>query len=126
MGLVHATIELSNPREPDLLPLKETCLVDSGALHLCIPSRIASQLNLETNELRDVELADGKISTVPYVGPIKVVFENRFCYVGAIVLGNEILLGAVPMEDMDLVILPSKRKLAVNPLSPNKPLYKVK
>ena len=34
-------------------------------------------------------------------------------------MGNEVLLGAVPMEDMDLVIQPKLLKLIVNPESPN-------
>jgi hypothetical protein len=54
-----------------------------------------------------------------------VDFENRFCFVGAIIIGNETLLGAVPMEYMDLVIHRAKNTLTVNPLSPNKPLYKI-
>jgi hypothetical protein len=36
-----------------------------------------------------------------------------------VVLGDEVLLGAVPMEDMDLVVLPATRRVAVNPLHPN-------
>ena len=126
MGLVYATIKLSNPRLPELLPVELTSLVDSGALHLCIPASVASQLQLETSELRDVQTTDETIHTLPYVGPIRVDFENRFCFVGAMVIGNETLLGAVPMEDMDLLIHPARQKLIVNPLTPNKPLYKIK
>jgi len=63
---------------------------------------------------------------VPYVGPIELLFENRNCYVGALVLGDEVLLGAVPMEDMDLVVSPAQRKLVVNPESPNFPHALVK
>ena len=55
----------------------------------------------------------------PYVGPIEVRFDNRGCFVGALVLGEEALLGAVPLEDMDLVISPSTRTVTVNPQSPN-------
>ncbi len=49
----------------------------------------------------------------PYVGPIRIVFENRECYVG-----DEVLLGAVPMEDMDLVISPPLRRVTANPQHP--------
>jgi hypothetical protein len=34
-------------------------------------------------------------------------------------MGDEILLGAIPMEDMDLVLLPQQRLADVNPISPN-------
>lgn len=37
------------------------------------------------------------------------------------VLGDETLLGAIPMEDMDLVIHPALRQLIVNPENPNIP-----
>ena len=48
-----------------------------------------------------------------------IKFENRGCLTGALVLGDEVLLGAVPMEDMDLVVSPAKQILMVNPESPN-------
>jgi hypothetical protein len=35
------------------------------------------------------------------------------------VLGDQVLLGAIPMEDMDLIVIPSTRTLDVNPRSPN-------
>ena len=61
-----------------------------------------------------------------YVGPIKVGFRDRFCYVGALVSGDEVLLGAVPMEDMDLVLSLSRREITVDPSSPNIPHARVK
>jgi hypothetical protein len=58
---------------------------------------------------------------VPYVGPVEVRFGNRRCFTGAMVLGSEVLLGAIPMEDMDLVLRPQLQSLEVNPESPNLP-----
>ena len=126
MGHVFAEIELSNPREQDLLPVKAKALADTGALMLCIPEHIALQLKLETESMREVSMADGRSKNVPYVGPIRVSFGKRFCYVGALVLGDEVLLGAVPMEDMDLVISPSRREITPDPASPNIPHARVK
>ena len=93
---------------------------------LCIPEHVAVQLDLEAESMREVSLADGRSASVPYVGPLKVAFEKRFCYVGALVLGDEVLLGAVPMEDMDLVVNPGRRKVTVDPASPNLPHARVK
>jgi hypothetical protein len=56
------------------------------------------------------------------MGPIEVRFANRRCFTGAMVLGNEVLLGAIPMEDMDLVLRPQLQSITVNPESPNIPL----
>ena len=53
------------------------------------------------------------------MGPIEVRFRNRRCLTGAMVLGNEVLLGAIPMEDMDLVLQPQLQRIDVNPESPN-------
>ena len=126
MGYIFADISLSNPRQPQLATLNTRALADSGALTLCIPQHIALQLNLETESTREVTVADGRRTTVPYVGPIKVAFGDRFCYVGALVLGDEVLLGAVPMEDMDLVLNPGRREVTVDPESPNIPHVRVK
>jgi len=68
---------------------------------------------------KEVELADGSHRRIPYVGPIEVHFKNRAAYVGAIVMGDEVLLGAIPMEDMDLVLQPKNRLADVNPESPS-------
>jgi clan AA aspartic protease len=126
MGHVFAEIELSNPRQPSLTTIKANALADTGALMLCIPEHIANQLQLETESLREVSVADGRSTNVPYVGPIKVSFGKRFCYVGALVLGDEVLLGAIPMEDMDLIVNPGRREITVDPTSPNIPHARVK
>jgi clan AA aspartic protease len=126
MGHVFTEIDLSNPREPELDPVRVKALADTGALMLCIPEHVALQLKLETESLREVSVADGRKMNVPYVGPIRVGFGKRFCYVGALVLGDEVLLGSVPMEDMDLVISPSRREVTVDPASPNIPHARVK
>ena len=45
---------------------------------------------------------------------------------GAMVIGESVLLGAVPMEDLDLVVAPSRQTITVNPNSPNIPSAVVK
>jgi len=126
MGYVQARIELSNPREPDLPPISTTALADTGALMLCIPEPLALQLRLERQSEREVTVADGRSMTVPYVGPVKVAFGDRLCFVGALVMGDDVLLGAVPMEDMDLTVHPSRQRLEPDPRSPNIPHALVK
>ncbi len=121
MGLTKSKITLSNPRRSDLSPIEIEALADTGTLHLCIPDHIRIQLDLDAVEDREVTLADGTKQLVPYVGPVMISFMNRSGFTGALVLGDEILIGAIPMEDMDLVVIPSSRTLAVNPNSPNIP-----
>jgi len=126
MGLVYSEIILSNPVKSDLKSLHVKCLVDCGSTYLVIPEHVATQLQLNILETREATTADGSSHTVPYAGPVKVTFENRNCFVGALIMGDEVLLGAVSMEDMDLVILPKLLKLSVNPESPNVPRGHVK
>ncbi len=114
-------IRLANPVNPELSSIEVESLVDSGAMHLCIPEHIAIQLGLKEQEKREVTLADGSQRLIPYVGPVSVYFSNRRCFVGAMVMGDEVLLGAIPMEDMDLVVRPLTREVVVNPASPNIP-----
>jgi clan AA aspartic protease len=119
MGLVMARITLKNPVKNDLEPLEVEALADSGAVHLCIPEHIKIQLQLEVFDHKEVILADGSCQVIPYVGPIQINFKNRISFTGALVMGDQVLLGAIPIEDMDLIIIPSTRTLNVNPNSPN-------
>ncbi len=119
MGMVYATIELSNPKEPALEPYQVESLVDTGAFMLCIPEHVRIQLNLSELEKREVTLADNRKQICSYVGPVMIHYANRSCFTGALVLGEKVLLGAIPLEDMDLIVHPLKRELIVNPQSPN-------
>ncbi len=121
MGLTYADISLSNPKEPDLERIDVRALVDTGAGELCVPEHIAVQLKLDKIDEREVTLADGKPYVVPYVGPVQVNFKKRTCFTGAFVLGEQVLMGVLPLEDMDLVIHPSTKEVTVNPKSPNIP-----
>lgn len=119
MGLIYTDIILSNPMEQNLKPMEVKSLVDTGSNFLCIPQHIANQLKLKVHDKREVIIADGSTKNVDYVGPIKINFDNRMCLVGALVLGEQVLLGAIPIEDMDLVIHPAQLKITVNPKNPN-------
>jgi clan AA aspartic protease len=121
MGIARADLLLSNPRDEGLAPLRVSALADTGALHLCIPVHVALQLKLDEQEKREVTIADGSRHLVPYVGPIRIGFGSRTCFTGAMVLGDEVLLGAIPMEDLDLVVRPATREVIVNPANPNIP-----
>lgn len=121
MGIVRTKLTLANPVKPELSAIDVESLADTGAMHLCIPEHVAIQLELSEQEKREVTLAGGSKRLIPYVGPVGVFFANRRCFVGAMVMGDEVLLGAIPMEDMDLVVRPLTREVTVNPLSPNIP-----
>jgi clan AA aspartic protease len=121
MGLVHADIELINGEdltlarrhiigEEEIRRMPLNILADTGAYMLCINESIQEQLGLQVVEKRKAQLANGTVEEYEVVGPIEVKFKNRRCMVDAMVLkgDNEPLLGAIPLEDMD-VSLPSIR-----------------
>ncbi len=134
MGLVYATIELINAgdislyegnfiKESQIRKLHTNALVDWGAVMLAINETIKTQLGLKVRESRSAQLADGTIVSLDVVGPVEVRFQNRFSVCNAMVLpGNqEVLLGAIPMEEMDVLIHPNSQQLIVNPEHPLKP-----
>ena len=126
MGIIRTEFTFANPSDRTLQPIKALALVDTGAVHLCLPDHMAIQLNLSELEQREVTLANGHRITVPYCGPVEIHFKNRRCFTGAMVMGDEPLLGAIPMEDMDLVVIPSRHTVDVNPASPNIPMSMAK
>lgn len=119
MGLVYTMITLKNPKIAGSNSLEVEALADTGAVHLCIPEHVKIQLGLEEQDRKEVTIADGSKRLVPYVGPIEIRFKNRVGYTGALVMGDQVLLGAIPMEDMDLIVRPKTRSIDVNPENPN-------
>jgi clan AA aspartic protease len=121
MGTVYQKIRLSNAAKPQLEEIDAKALVDSGAIDLCIPKHVAIQLKLEAIEQREVTFADGRKDAVDYVGPVKIEVFGRHAFTGAMVMGDVVLLGAIPMESMDLLIDPRRQQLIPNPENPNIP-----
>ena len=126
MGLIYAELELINPMHRGLSAFSAEAMVDTGAMTLCIPEHVAVQLKLEEIGKREVTTADDRSHLGSYVGPVQVKFQDRSCFTGALVIGNAVLMGAIPMEDMDLIISPANRTITVNPESPNIPSAVVK
>ena len=122
MGIAYAEIGIENLFQKRRLTTK--ALVDSGSVFLTVPEHIAVQLGFDTSEVdkREVVLADGSRKAVPMIGPLRVYFSDRYCDLSALVLGDEALIGAVPMEMMDLILHPASQTLSVNPASPFVPM----
>ncbi len=122
MGITYANIGIENPYQKRRLEVR--ALVDSGSVFLTVPEHLAVQLGFDTSAVstREVILADGSHKAVPMIGPLRVHFAERYCDLSALVMGDEPLFGAVPMEMMDLVLSPATQTLTVNPASPYVPV----
>lgn len=131
MGLVYAEITLINGEdlilakrniigEDEIKQMNVNMLVDTGAYMMAINETIQEQLKLPFLEKRKAQMANGNVEEYEVVGPIEVKFKNRRTVCNAMVLSgdNEPLLGAIPMEDMDVLIHPQRQEMIVNPEHP--------
>ena len=122
MGLTYATLKLTNLFGRQQVEVN--ALVDTGATFMCVTEEVALQLGFDITEVsqQTVTLADGHQRKVPKIAPIEIGFANRTYVTEAVVLGNEPLVGVIPLEAMDLVVDPRLQELVVNPQHPNYPV----
>jgi len=131
MGLVYAEIELVSVDdivlhrrgfllEDKIKRMLVNALVDTGAYMLIINGQIKRQLDLPVIERQVFRMADESEREAEVVGPVEIRFENRRATVDAVVLDeeNEVLLGSIPLEDLDVLVDPKQQRLIVNPESP--------
>ncbi len=131
MGLIYADVELINGEdiamarrhiigEDEIKRIHVNILVDTGSYMLAINEIIKEQLQLPVVETRKAQTATGHIVECEVVAPVELRFKNRSTTCRAIVLPGdaEPLLGAIPLEDMDVLIHPLRNELIVNPEHP--------
>ncbi len=132
MGLIYANITIVSSddlalfrqgykNEEEIRQLEVNALVDSAAYMLAINEEVLHQLGLPIIGEKEAELADGSLVKLPIAGPMEVRFANRRTTVDAIVLpgkDTEILLGAIPLEGLDVQIDPRKQTLILPPERP--------
>jgi clan AA aspartic protease len=131
MGLVYADIELINAEdlalakrhyigEDEIKRMPVVALVDTGAYMLCLNESIQAQMQFPVMEKRIGRLANGKPLECDVVSQVELRFKNRRTICNAVILpcDSEVLLGAIPLEDMDVLIHPQRQELIVNPEHP--------
>jgi clan AA aspartic protease len=131
MGLVYAEVELINGEdlvlarrnfmaEEDVRRIHLNVLVDTGSYMLCINESIQEQLQLPIVDSKKAQTADNRIIDCPVVDQVQLRFKNRQWSGRAMVLPGdaEPLLGAIPLEEMDVLIHPLRNELIVNPEHP--------
>jgi clan AA aspartic protease len=125
MGTVYAEITLKNSAdmakardgyiaEEAVRGVTVQALVDTGAGTLVINEETRDKLGLVIEGLRGVTVAGGGRAVCKVTEPVKIFWKDRNTACPALVFPGEgdILLGAIPLEDMDLVVNPAKRELA--------------
>jgi hypothetical protein len=88
---------------------------------LVINEEIKDLPGLTVVEHKWTEMANGERKEVEVVSQVEVGFENRRLVTDALVLPNpsEVLLGAIPLEQMDVLIDPARQCLILHPGHPD-------
>ncbi len=123
MGEVYADLKLTNPFTKESASVR--ALVDTGASHLIVPAELARVLGFDVEELvvSNVTIADGRRIPVPRIEALRVDFEDRHCTLDVVVLGDQCLMGFIPLECMDLIVDP--RKQCLIGAHPGGPVFRV-
>jgi clan AA aspartic protease len=134
MGLVMVKVRITNATDrqmpADAIPgghirsVELDALADTGAIAMAIPEDIAEMLGAPVVRHHTVRVADGRVLPIVYVGPLWIELLDRSMTGDAIVLprGTTPLLGAVQLEMMDLVVVPSTGEVITNPAHPDGPI----
>jgi clan AA aspartic protease len=124
MGTVYADITLKNALDTGkahegIIPKKNVrettvrALVDTGAGTLVINEELRQKLGLRIMGLRRATLADGGRHVYQVTEPVDIHWKDRETSCRALVVpkATEALLGAIPLEDLDLIVDPTEQTL---------------
>ena len=91
-------------------------LVDTGAMMLGMPKHLIAQLGLQPFRTRSMRTAAGLV-TVTIYQVTRVTVQGRDCNCDVMELPDDcpVVLGQIPLEQLDFVIDPMKQRLIGNP-----------
>ena len=124
MGTVHAEITLENARDKgkaqeglikaeDVRAVTVQAVVDTGAMSLVIDEELRQKLGLTIQGEKNALVANGQRVNCKVTEAVEVHLKNRISILSAVVIpgAKKILLGAIPLEDMDLIVNPVTQEL---------------
>lgn len=133
MGAVWTQVKLTNAVDDELVSrgllaprllrkVEAEGLIDTGAVHLVIPEKILEQLGLRIRGQQLVRYANSSQETVGVTGPVLLECQGRNTVDEALVVGDEILIGQVILEKLDLLVDCKNQRLIPNPAHPDYPV----
>jgi clan AA aspartic protease len=124
VGIVYADITLTNPYIKKSVTVR--AMVDTGTTHMIVTAEIARELgfDLEETSTYSLTIADTRRVRVPRIQPVEIRFDDRTYLTEAAVLGEECLMGVLPLEAMDLVVDPKMQRVTPNPAHPDGPVFR--
>ena len=124
MGTVYAEITLRNAEDvvcakhgylPDeaIRVVTVTAVVDTGAHSLMIDNETMRKLGLGAVGKQGVKIANGERLVCPITDAVEINWKDRQTVMRAVAIPGlpQILLGVLPLQDMDLMVNPSRHEL---------------
>ncbi len=137
MGEVRVKVKLTNSydasrrqrgeiSEDEVRKYEADALIDTGAVSSVIPANVMKILGLLSRGERVAEYADGRKDIVKLTEPVIFNIIGRETEEGAMVLGDEVLIGQTILEVLDLQVDCRNQKVIPNPAHPDQPVVKIK
>ena len=124
MGTVYTDLTLQNAddlalarrgylKKEDIRTVTVTAMVDTGAYTLMLDEETCQKLGLESTGEQKIRIANGESLMCPVTGPVEINWKDRQSVMRAVSVPGlpKILLGLLPLEEMDLVVHPSRHEL---------------
>ncbi|MDR0452137.1 MAG: aspartyl protease family protein [Treponema sp.] len=123
MGYFKEEITLSNAGDDvrveagllkDIRTLTVEAMPDTGAWTLVVNEDIRQKLGLKIEETSKSTLANGETGTYGVTEGVRIRWKDRSTVLPALVVpeAQDVLLGALPLEAMDLIVDPVRKRLA--------------
>ena len=136
MGQVRVRVILTNHREevmvrlgqlpPEQMHRYETeALIDTGAVQSAIPAAVADRVGLFRLTRTDAKYADGRVEEVDVTEALTVEILGRKATITPMVLGEQILLGVLVLESLDLMVDCLRQRLVPYQGTPDQPVFRI-
>ncbi len=137
MGEVRVKVKLTNSYDEsrrqrgeiskdEVRRYEADALIDTVAVSSVIPENVMKILGLLPRGRRVAEYADGRKDIVELTEPVSFNIIGRETEEGAMVLGDEVIIGQTILEVLDLQVDCRNQKLIPNPAHPDQPVVKIK
>jgi clan AA aspartic protease len=136
MGQVHVHVVLTNHREAVMARLGQLdasrvhryeteALIDTGAVRSTIPAAVAERLGLFRLRKTDAKYADGRVEEVDMTEAVTVEIIGRETEMNPMILGEQILLGVMVLEGLDLMVDCNRNRLVPYQGTWDQPVFRV-
>ena len=136
MGQVHVRVVLTNHREAVMARLGQLdtsrvhryeteALLDTGAVRSTIPAAVAERLGLFRLRKTDAKYADGRVEEVDMTEAVTVEILGRETEMNPMILGEQILLGVMVLEGLDLMVDCNRNRLVPYQGTWDQPVFRV-